>query len=112
MKDGHSIIVVIPLPPTIGAEIRGVDLTRPLLPAQLQAVRAAFLKWKVINLMVRYIADVRKEPGRDYGVEFPDMSGCITAGRTLDEARAMGPRLGRDTWLCWQTRGSRSPRLP
>ena len=39
--------------------------------------------------MVSYIAYLRKEEGSDYGVEFPDVPGCVTAGRTLDEARAM-----------------------
>ena len=41
-------IEIVPLTLHIGAEIRGVDLTQPLPPAQLQAVRAAFLQWKVI----------------------------------------------------------------
>ena len=39
--------------------------------------------------MVSFIAYVRKEEGSDYGVEFPDVPGCVTVGRTLDEARAM-----------------------
>lgn len=39
--------------------------------------------------MVSYISYVRKDADSDYGVEFPDVSGCLTAGRTLDEARAM-----------------------
>lgn len=39
--------------------------------------------------MASYIAYLRKEPGSDHGVEFPDVPGCVTAGRTLDEARAM-----------------------
>lgn len=39
--------------------------------------------------MVSYIAYVRKDADSDYGVEFPDVPGCVTAGRTLDEARAM-----------------------
>jgi len=39
--------------------------------------------------MVCYVAYVRKEPDSDYSVECPDVRGCITAGRTLDEARAM-----------------------
>lgn len=34
-----------------------------------------------------YIALLRKDPGSDFGVEFPDFPGCISAGRTLDEAR-------------------------
>ena len=41
-------IEVAPLTLHIGAEIRGVDLTNPLPPAQLTEVREAFLKWKVI----------------------------------------------------------------
>ena len=43
-----ELIEVVPLTLHIGAEIRGVDLTRPLPSEQLQAVRQAFLKWKVI----------------------------------------------------------------
>ena len=36
-----------------------------------------------------YIALLHKEQESDFGVSFPDLPGCITAGRTLDEARAM-----------------------
>jgi predicted RNase H-like HicB family nuclease len=36
-----------------------------------------------------YLAIVHKEPNSDFGVSFPDFPGCITAGSTLDEARAM-----------------------
>jgi len=39
--------------------------------------------------MRQYIALIHKEDGSDYGVSFPDLPGCITAGRDLDEARAM-----------------------
>jgi predicted RNase H-like HicB family nuclease len=39
--------------------------------------------------MPHYIGLIHKEPKSDYGVSFPDLPGCITAGRTLDEARAM-----------------------
>ncbi len=34
-----------------------------------------------------YIALLRKESDTDYGVDFPDLPGCITAGSTLDEAK-------------------------
>jgi predicted RNase H-like HicB family nuclease len=40
-------------------------------------------------MMTSYIAILRKEPDSDYGVDFPDFPGCITAGSTLDEARVM-----------------------
>ena len=39
--------------------------------------------------MRQYIALIHKEAGSDYGVSFPDVPGCITAGSTLDEARAL-----------------------
>ncbi|HEV2188111.1 MAG TPA: type II toxin-antitoxin system HicB family antitoxin [Stellaceae bacterium] len=39
--------------------------------------------------MPHYIALIHKDPDSDYGVSFPDFPGLVTAGRTLDEARAM-----------------------
>jgi predicted RNase H-like HicB family nuclease len=39
--------------------------------------------------MTAYVALLRKAKDSDFGVEFPDFPGCITAGRTLDEARRM-----------------------
>jgi predicted RNase H-like HicB family nuclease len=39
--------------------------------------------------MTAYIALIRKEGGSDFGVDFPDFPGCVTAGRTLEEARRM-----------------------
>ena len=39
--------------------------------------------------MTAYIALIRKEPDSYYGVDFPDFPGCVTAGRSLDEARSM-----------------------
>ena len=39
--------------------------------------------------MPNYIAVVHKEPASDYGVSFPDFPGCITAGKTIDEAKDM-----------------------
>jgi predicted RNase H-like HicB family nuclease len=38
---------------------------------------------------VDYIAIIHKDPNSDFGVSFPDFAGCITAGRTLDEAKDM-----------------------
>ena len=39
--------------------------------------------------MPQYIALIHKEPASAYGVSFPDLPGCVSAGDTLDEARAM-----------------------
>jgi predicted RNase H-like HicB family nuclease len=37
--------------------------------------------------MRTFIAILSKEKRSDYGVHFPDLPGCVTAGRTLEEAR-------------------------
>jgi len=34
-----------------------------------------------------YVAIIHKDRDSDFGVSFPDFPGCITAGRTLAEAR-------------------------
>lgn len=39
--------------------------------------------------MTAYIALLRKQADSDFGVEFPDFPGCITAGVTLEDARRM-----------------------
>ena len=39
--------------------------------------------------MTAYIALLRKEPASDFGVDFPDFPGCVTAGETLEQARRM-----------------------
>ena len=39
--------------------------------------------------MASYIALLRKDKNSDYGVEFPDLPGCISAGSTLEEARQL-----------------------
>ncbi len=36
-----------------------------------------------------YVAILHKDSESDYGVSFPDFPGCVTAGRTLDEAKDM-----------------------
>lgn len=35
---------------------------------------------------LRYIAFIHKDPDSVYGVSFPDMPGCFSAGDTIDEA--------------------------
>jgi predicted RNase H-like HicB family nuclease len=36
-----------------------------------------------------YIAYLHKDRSSDFGVSFPDFPGCVTAGRTLEEAQRM-----------------------
>jgi predicted RNase H-like HicB family nuclease len=40
---------------------------------------------------MEYIAYLHKDRESDYGVSFPDFPGCITAGKTLDEASRLAP---------------------
>lgn len=39
--------------------------------------------------MSGFFAIIHKEQGSDYGVSFPDIPGCISAGETLEEAKDM-----------------------
>lgn len=36
-----------------------------------------------------FIAYLRQDKGSDFGVSYPDFPGCVTAGRTPEEAREM-----------------------
>ena len=40
-----------------------------------------------------YIAYLHKDQDSDFGVSFPDFPGCITAGKTLEEARQMAAEV-------------------
>ncbi len=40
--------------------------------------------------MQQYIGIIHKDKKSDYGISFPDFPGCISAGKTLDEARSNG----------------------
>jgi predicted RNase H-like HicB family nuclease len=40
---------------------------------------------------MEYIAYLHKDRKSDFGVSFPDFPGCVTAGKTLEEARRMAP---------------------
>lgn len=38
---------------------------------------------------MEYIAYLHKDKNSDFGVSFPDFPGCVTAGKTLEEAREL-----------------------
>jgi taurine dioxygenase len=46
--DGTARLEISPASPVLGAEIRGLDLDRPLSPATVAALRAALLRYKVL----------------------------------------------------------------
>ena len=43
--------------------------------------------------MTSYIGLIRKDADSDFGVDFPDFPGCVSAGDTLDEARRMAQEV-------------------
>jgi predicted RNase H-like HicB family nuclease len=38
-------------------------------------------------MTIDYVAIIHKDRDSDFGISFPDFPGCITAGRTLEEAK-------------------------
>jgi taurine dioxygenase len=63
-----SRIIVDPVTPVIGAEISGVDLSRPLDPETRDAIHAALLRWRVIFFRDQELShDALKAFGRRFG---------------------------------------------
>src|SRR5438445_8928351 len=48
---------VAPLHPTLGAELRGVDLTRPVLPEVFAEIEAAFNRYGILVLPEQPLSD-------------------------------------------------------
>ena len=74
-----------PLTPTIGAEVSGVDLTKPLDPRTVAAMRAALLDWKVLFFrdqditteqhlaFARNFGDLEVHPFAPHKPDFPEV---------------------------------------
>jgi len=61
-------IEILPLTPVIGAEIRGLDLRRPLAPTAIARLRAAIAEWRVIFFRDQEITDEQQLAfGRAFG---------------------------------------------
>jgi predicted RNase H-like HicB family nuclease len=52
-----------------------------------------------------YLALIHKEPESDFGVSFPDFPGCVTAGDSLAEAKAMAAEALRGHITAMQAAG-------
>jgi predicted RNase H-like HicB family nuclease len=59
--------------------------------------------------LTTYIALLRKDPDSDFGVDFPDFPGCITAGSTLEEVRLMAQEALEAHIECMLELGQRIP---
>jgi alpha-ketoglutarate-dependent sulfate ester dioxygenase len=105
-------IEVVPLTLHIGAEIRGVDLKKPLPPEQLKEVREAFLKWKVVFFRgqfldhAQHVAMARQfgEPTIGHAV-FGNVEGypevySVAKNRTANENRTA---MEVTPWSGWHT---------
>ena len=46
--------------------------------------------------MGQFIALIHKDAQSEFGVSFPDLPGCVTAGATLDEARLLAAEYTDD----------------
>ncbi len=68
------------------------DVDHALIAAALHDIAKA-LSMPKGELLRHYIALVRKDAASDYGVSFPDLPGCVTAGSTLDGARTFAEEV-------------------
>ena len=72
----EEAIQVSPLSAHIGAEISGVDLTRPLNAQQVGAIRAALFKWRVIFFREQFLS-------HEQHVAFSAQFGELTVGHPV-----------------------------
>jgi taurine dioxygenase len=81
-----STVTVTPLAIHIGAEIGGVDITRPLAPEQVRDIRNALLKWKVIFF--------RGQPmNHQQQIDFARQFGETTAGHVVYGSDGLYPQI-------------------
>ena len=101
---------VTPLSVHIGAQIDGVDLTRPLSPAAVAAIREALLKWKVVFFRDQHLTHAQHVAfGRQFGEPtighpvFGYVEGhpeVYSVGRDRLKSRFNGDKLVRP-WTGW-----------
>ena len=108
---GSEKILVKPLTVHIGAEIHGVDLTKPLSSLEVTSIRNALLRWKVIFFREQYLTHAQHiEFARQFGdstaghavfggdSEYPEIY-PVTKHRTALAARPSANRV----WTDWHT---------
>ncbi len=76
MVASSAAVDVRPLSVHIGAEIHGVDLTRPLAPEEVQGIRAALLKWKVVFFREQFL-------DHQMHIDFARQFGELTSGHVV-----------------------------
>jgi len=80
-----SDIQVIPCSPTIGAEIHGIDLTRPLESHEVEAIHSALLENLVVFFRDQHLDnESQKRFGQYFGELHASVGGSVTHSRALD----------------------------
>jgi alpha-ketoglutarate-dependent taurine dioxygenase len=108
----YQRISVKPSAVHIGAEISGVDLSRPLAPEEIAEIRAALLQWKVIFFRDQHLSHAQHvafgkqfgeltlgHPVFGYEPGYPEV---YSVGRDRFKSRFDGARLVRP-WTGWHT---------
>ncbi len=68
MPSGYETISLRTLTPHIGAEVRGVDLSRALEPEQIEEIRRAWAEWQVLVFRDQELSrEQHKAFGRNFG---------------------------------------------
>lgn len=92
---------IVPLGRTIGAEVRGIDLTRPLDPELREEVHRAFLEWKVLFFRGQHLTS---EEQRDFARHWGELetNPLLAAGSSEDVVRfdkgGSGPPTFENVW--------------
>jgi len=105
-----SGIEINPLTVHVGAEIHGVDLTRPLRDEQVRSIRAALLKWKVVFFRDQMLDHAQHIAfARQFGVptpghvvfggdeDYPEIY-SIAKFRTANQGKAEKPKRPWSGW--------------
>ena len=108
VQDGT--LTIRPLQPTIGAEISGVDLTRPLGDAERDQIKAAILEYKVVFFRDQHLdQDQHAAFARQFGPLYTHPS---TSKADPDKAPAIHKIAAtegkRGTRSCWPSRRPRA----
>lgn len=80
----HRTIEITPSSPHVGAEISGIDLTKPLSPAEVETIRKALLEHLVVFFRDQHIDNAaQKALGEHFGKLHQSVGGSVTHSRAL-----------------------------
>ena len=103
-------LAIRPLQPTIGAEISGVDLTRPLSDAERDQIKAAILTYKVVFFRDQHLdQDQHAAFARRFGPLYTHPSTSKAYADTVPAIHKISAtEARRGTRSCWTGRRPRA----